>query len=216
MGHSSLVKIPDAYSRCANFKHRLWFTWHIWHITQRRPRTRRGPPWFAIICGADSNGDLWLWEDMDEECIQEFAEDLSLDPFPEMPVIYWGDACRALEARRPRTTAYLSPLAHLTPQTRLRFIAWLIVAGPVRKDQILREGDFPSLEISITRWGTSMSDTLHSADSYAEYCDICGVSHLLSSWVETMLKIYLLDDLRSIPWYHACGCWERYAENIAG
>ncbi|KAJ7883556.1 hypothetical protein B0H14DRAFT_1429860 [Mycena olivaceomarginata] len=81
----------------------------------------------------------------------------------------------------------------------------LLVAGPMRKAQIPRRGDFQSL---IKRWGRYMS--LHSTDeSWAEICTICRVSHFLATWVETMLKVYLLDDLRSIPWYHACGCWEK-------
>ncbi|KAJ7238061.1 hypothetical protein B0H12DRAFT_101006 [Mycena haematopus] len=205
----AVVRIPDAYSRYNSFKHRLWFTWYIWSVAQQG--NKKSLPWTAVVCGADANGDLWFWEDADENYIKEFTEDLALDSLPEMPAADWDDAFRALEARRRsqrRTSA--GPLAQLTPPNRLRFIAWLIVAGPVRKAQISR-GDFQSLEFCIKRWGTCMS--FHGSDEpdpYAEACTICGVSDLLATWLETMRQMYLLDDLRSIPWYHACGCWERH------
>lgn len=151
-----VVRVPDGYSHLASFKYRLWFIWYIWPTGYRMGSTE-SPPWPALICGADADGDLWCWEDADEMCIQEFAieelrivEDLALDSFPQMPLVYWDDASRALEARRSRPTASAGPLAHLTPQNRLRFIAWLIVAGPMRKAQIPRRGDFQSL---IKRWG---------------------------------------------------------------
>ncbi|KAJ6531272.1 hypothetical protein B0H19DRAFT_474537 [Mycena capillaripes] len=196
----TVVRIPDEYSRYANFKHRLWFIWYIWYIAQLQLESGKRLPWSAVVHGADANGDLWLWEDEDEKCIKEFAEDLTY--VPEMPMEYWDDACRALEARQLRTTELASPLSHLTPKTRLRFIAWLIVAGPVRMNQILQEGDF-RLGISITRWDRAISDSPHNANSDAETCK-CRV---LRIWFETMLEVYLLEDLQSTPWYHTCNCF---------
>lgn len=247
-----VVKIPDPYSSYSNFKHRLWLTWYIWYAAQKQYGAEKRLPWLAIVGGADADGDLWLWEDGDEESIQEFTQDLSLlAALPEMPISDWDDACHAfearqsqptvsvgllekfaqelsldslpelsqaiynwddtssdLEARQSRTTASVGLLASLTPQNRFRFIAWLIIAGPVKRDLISRQV-FRSLEIFklILLWGTTVS--VHPADSEVEICKICGISHFLPLWIETMLTFYLVDDLESIPWNLACDCLER-------
>jgi hypothetical protein len=111
-----VVTIPDEHSRYSNFKYRLWFTWNTYGFTLTSGPPRPSP-WFATV---------WLWEDEDEEYIEEVA-DVAIYPFREMSKKDWDDACQVLEARQSRTMA--SPLAHLTPQMRLRFMAWLIVGN---------------------------------------------------------------------------------------
>ncbi|KAF7369138.1 Protein kinase domain-containing protein [Mycena venus] len=205
LSRDDLIKIPDAYSRYANFKYRLWFTWYIWHNAMRG---RRRPPWLSIVCGVNATraGDLWLWQDTDEEWIREFTEELSLDsfrPVPEMPLDCWDDACRAIEARQFRNQL-ASPLSHLAPNTRFRLIAWLLVAGPLQKNKILQDNCFPSIDHQIYDWAEFIS-----LDGDAETCDTCRVSHLLPVWMETMLPVYLLDDLRAIAWYPECNCFDK-------
>jgi hypothetical protein len=142
--------------------------------------------------------------------LEKFAQELSLDSLTERPqAIYnWDNASSDLEARQSQITASVGLLASLTPQNRFRFIAWLIIAGPVKRDLISRQV-FRSLDIFklILLWGTTVS--VHPADSEMETCKICGISHFLPIWIETMLTVYLVDDLESVPWNPACDCLER-------
>ncbi|KAJ7852540.1 hypothetical protein B0H13DRAFT_2359443 [Mycena leptocephala] len=124
-----VVQIPDTYSRYTNFKYRLWFTYYI-YMYNIWDETAHSLQWLVTACVVN---DLWFWEEEDEECIQEFAKALPLESFkfPEtvmsMDSKYWDKACQDLGARRSQTMA--SPLAHVAPQIRLRFMAWLILAG---------------------------------------------------------------------------------------
>jgi hypothetical protein len=72
------------------------------------------PPWWVTACIAN---DLWLWEEEDEERLQEFTKALPIESFLETAMSvdseYWDEACQALETRQSRTMA--SPLTHLTP-----------------------------------------------------------------------------------------------------
>jgi hypothetical protein len=98
-----------------------------------------------------------------------------------------------------RTAVAATPLAHLTPQTRLRFVAWLLVAGPLRKKTILQNKRVPSITTLIRRWSKAIALPLTG-----ETCDVCGVSGVLPVWIETMLEVYSRDDLRSLPWDYKC------------
>ncbi|KAJ6551308.1 hypothetical protein B0H19DRAFT_165975 [Mycena capillaripes] len=124
-----------------------------------------------------------------------------------MPAAYWGDACHALKSRQSRTKVPASPLAHLAPHTRFRFIAWLLMTGPL-KDL----GGLRSIGVLILEWAELMNlrrDT--------KICDTCRVAHLLRIWSETMLTVYLYEDLYSSPWYHACNCfWSQLAATALG
>ncbi|KAJ7807499.1 hypothetical protein B0H13DRAFT_1928984 [Mycena leptocephala] len=178
MGSSSFplsmsVGIPDPYPAYANFKHRLRFTWYIlqMHVPQAAL-----PFWWAAVSGVDANGDLWFWEDEDEEY--------------------------ALETRQLERRRMASPLSHLTPQSRFRFMAWFIVAEVARKGQ-LKTGHIGGLHDLIACWGMS----LDIVGSHEERCRICGVSGILGIWLKTMLEVYMLDDLRLIPWYPECSCF---------
>ncbi|KAJ7318968.1 hypothetical protein DFH08DRAFT_970864 [Mycena albidolilacea] len=171
-----VVTIPDAFSRYSGFKYRLWFIWYVWHLWSE---SWRSPPWSAIICGSDGNGDLWLWEDEDEEYIKVFTENIPV--FPEL--LDWHTACWYLKERLGRTTVAATPLAHLTPQSRLRFVAWLLVAGPLRKKTILQNKRIPSITTMIRRWSKAIALPL-----IGETCDVCGVSGVLPVWIETMLE----------------------------
>jgi hypothetical protein len=88
-----------------------------------------------VICGPDGNGDLWLWEEEDEEGIREFAIADELLSVSQMTEENWNDAFQVLEARLSQTMVIANPLAHLPTQTRFRFVAWFLVAGPLRKDK---------------------------------------------------------------------------------
>lgn len=203
----------DAYSCYANFKYRLWFIWQIWSAQDSiLANAVRMLPWGSMV-----SGDLWLWEDEDEECIKEFIKDSDLSGPGEIPVEGWKEACRAFEARQSRTTVPANALSHLTPQTRLRFIAWLILAGPVRRDKmlqlkmwrdrgvLLQRGGFRSIAELISSWAESMN----LSRQIANFCGVCRLSDFLPMWCETMLAVYSLKDLRSIPWDCACNCFHR-------
>jgi hypothetical protein len=180
------VQIPDAYSRYTDFKYRLWFTYYIWYTLYEGEYSL---PSFVAACVAN---DLWFWEEEDEECIEEFAMALPSESFAEsVKSMDWDKACQALETRQSRTM--VTPLAHVTSQIRLRFMAWLILVGPLRKD-IRVEGHDIHIDDLIFNWAKSLN--LH--DRAAETCDICQVSRLFPIWIETMIQVYSLDDLRSI------------------
>ncbi|KAF7343343.1 Protein kinase domain-containing protein [Mycena venus] len=199
-----VVEIPHAHSRYANFKHRLWFTWYIWHITMS---SQGRPPWLAIVCGAEANGGLWFWEDGDEDCLKQFTEDLSLDssqPGLEMPLECWDDACRTIETHQTRSQPMTSPLVHLAPENRFRIIAWLMIAGPLRKSGRL-QGGFSSIDLLIHDWAKSLILL-----GNAKTCDVCGVSGVLPVWIEVMLEVYMLEELQLISWDRECNCFEHH------
>jgi hypothetical protein len=197
------VGIPDPYPAYANFKHRLRFTWYIlqMHVPQAAL-----PFWWAAVSGVDANGDLWFWEDEDEEyvIVNAFADDHPFHTVRGMPLVDWTVACQALETRQLERRRMASPLSHLTPQSRFRFMAWFIVAEVARKGQ-LKTGHIGGLHDLIACWGMS----LDIVGSHGERCRICGVSGILGIWLKTMLEVYMLDDLRLIPWYPECSCFNR-------
>ncbi|KAF8124857.1 hypothetical protein K438DRAFT_1034979 [Mycena galopus ATCC 62051] len=187
----------------SEMKYRLWFTrylleFSLFDVISGEAAQRREMFWSFV-----SGTDLWFWEEEDEEYIQAFSNgwDLSLG----MSEVEWADACRALEARQlqhshPRTP---SPVSHLTPQTRLRFIAWLIVAYVQLKEWgFLWMGT--SLNDLIKSW--ELSIIIDSTGFTTPECHHCRVS-VMNVWLETMLQVYSIDDLQSIPWYQRCTCF---------
>ncbi|KAF7333429.1 Protein kinase domain-containing protein [Mycena venus] len=200
-----IARIPDAPSAYVDFRYQLWFTWYIlqMHVPQA---ARRGPLWWALISGAVANRDLFFWEDEDEDYIRTFINDHtgSLHLVPEMPTVDWKNAFVALEMRHlwPRHTASL--LAYLTPQSRVAFMAWFIVTEVVRKEHFAKFGDMGRLHYLIEWWGISTN----IANDVEERCQICEVSRFLGVWLETMLEVYTLEDLRLIPWHPECSCME--------
>ncbi|KAJ7915878.1 hypothetical protein B0H13DRAFT_1871625 [Mycena leptocephala] len=204
----SSVRNPDASSVYANFKCRVWFTWYIMQMhTAHRPAEF----WLAVVSGADANGDLWLWEEEDEEYIKAFIEDHSLISYLDMPLEDWSNAGQALRVRQNRPRPMRGPLSHLTSKTRLRFISWLIVAEVGQKNHLLQSGEIGSLGELVAWWGSSTV-----ADYEEESCELChGISDLLRVWLETVLEVYLLDDLWSIPWDAECNCFPRQLAAMA-
>ncbi|KAJ7883464.1 hypothetical protein B0H14DRAFT_1428456 [Mycena olivaceomarginata] len=188
------VRIPDAYSHYSKFKYRLWFICRTWYTIGSDSL-----PWFSLVSGENANGDLWLWEDEDEEGIREFA--IGNEP------LYiceedWDDAVLALEMRFSRITVAANPVAHLPSQARLRFMAWLLVVVAFRECRI---SESPiSTTILIRDWAEATGLPLTGGT-----CNMCGVSGVLPVWIETMLEIYPRDDLRSLPWHYKCNCLHR-------
>ncbi|KAJ7876999.1 hypothetical protein B0H13DRAFT_2279376 [Mycena leptocephala] len=168
------VRIPDTLSAFVTFKYRVWFTWYMMQIflpeTGESVSQRREEFWLAAVSGANENFDLWFWDDDDEGYIKGFIEDHRLNLYLEMSMVDWVNACRALEGRRRPSDSVLS---QLTPSTRLRFIAWLIVAEVGRKQHLRQNGNIGELHDLIAWWGMSI------AYLEVERCEICGVSHLL-------------------------------------
>jgi hypothetical protein len=155
-----------------------------------------------------------LWEEEDEEGIREFAIDnqpLSVSQITEegndafqITEEDWNDAFQALEARFSRTTVAASPVAHLPSQARLRFIAWLVVAGPLRKQTVIHVVEISSIATLIYSWAQVTDLPLTGGT-----CDVCGVSGVLPVWIETMLEVYSPDDLRLLSWDKQCNCLHR-------
>ncbi|KAJ7810948.1 hypothetical protein B0H14DRAFT_3150995 [Mycena olivaceomarginata] len=181
------VTIPDVFSHYSGFKYRVWFIWHIWEHYSYWDSSL-WPLWLAVICGPDGNGDLWLWEEEDEEGIREFAIRLT-EPFVirEMTEEDWDNAFQALKTRFSRTTVAANPVAHLPSKARLRFMAWLLVVLALRGYRIF--------ESPISRQDSTTYDT-----------DPRLGRSVLPVWIETMSEVYLWDDLRSLPWPYKCNC----------
>jgi hypothetical protein len=155
----------------------------------------------------DRNGNLWLWEEEDEEGIREFAIGLN-EPFNirEMTEDNWDDAFQALEARFSRTTVAANPVAHLPSRARLRFMAWLLVVVAFREYRIFASpiSRQDSTMTLIRDWAEVTELPLTGGT-----CNMCRVSGVLPVWIETMLEIYPRDDLRSLPWHYKCNCLHR-------
>ncbi|KAJ7883519.1 hypothetical protein B0H14DRAFT_3748784 [Mycena olivaceomarginata] len=166
------VTIPDTFSRYSGFKYRVWFIWSIWY--RYSVIWPSSPPWFAIICGSDGNGDLWLWEEEDEEGIREFAignQPLSVSQITEegndafqITEEDWNDAFQALEA-------------HFFPDNGSR------QSGPLRKQTVIHVAEISSIATLIYSWAQVTDLPLTGGT-----CDVCGVSGVLPVWIETMLE----------------------------
>ncbi|KAJ7790660.1 hypothetical protein B0H14DRAFT_208361 [Mycena olivaceomarginata] len=206
----------DVLKTQSEFKYRVWFTWRLVNfslkgIENARTAARRQEQFWMAIAKMDPNEDLWLWEDEDEGYIKAFVEDHSSDWIPEssleMSAFEWAHASQALEERPPQRPT-VSPVSHLAAHTRLRFIAWLIVADVTPKDRLRLAG----LEPLVRDWRLCIADSsTYSSCCGAPHC--CGVSRNI--WLETMLHVYSVDDLQSIPWYpedsslETCKCFQR-------
>ncbi|KAF7333427.1 Protein kinase domain-containing protein [Mycena venus] len=90
-------------------------------------------------------------------------------------------------------------------------MAWFIVTEVVRKEHFATFGDIGGLHNFIESWGISIRI---ADDVDSDRCQICRVSHFLGIWLETMLKVYTLEDLRRIPWHPECRCMERQLATI--
>ncbi|KAJ6466812.1 hypothetical protein C8R45DRAFT_478714 [Mycena sanguinolenta] len=191
----------------ASDDYRVWFIRYIW---DRTSGSTLSPPWWAICGDSDaSSGSLWLWEDEDEEYLKVFAAHHSV------PHIRVGDhsdgAYLALADFRRRSQTIPAAdliLADLAPETRFRFIAWLMVAGPLRKERMLQDAarSFPSIDMLIDDWATSTALRAPEPAWTMAICSACGVSDVLPVWIETLSTIYSVQDLRSLPWSRSCDC----------
>ncbi|KAJ7040996.1 hypothetical protein C8F04DRAFT_1081294 [Mycena alexandri] len=199
MSYNDVVGIPDSFSAYASFQYRLWFTWR-----GLPPDKLRQPHIYPDLWPETLSACPWLWDDEsgDEECIKAFAEDSSL--LPQMLLVDWANACRALQAHQSSTRTTLPhPLHPLTSEIRLYFIAWLMVTAPPQS-----RGDFEPVR-KIEKFISDWAELIAMPDS-PQCCDFCEISHILPLWIGTMRQVYELDHLRSIPRNHECSCWERY------
>ncbi|KAJ7113417.1 hypothetical protein C8R44DRAFT_984704 [Mycena epipterygia] len=202
----ALIPDEDLLARYGDFEHRVWLTWYS--MQMHLMPTRHRASWLVMIEGTGPYGDLWLWEDGDEEQAKALHEK-SAYPFP-CPTEDLVDAFRVLEARtrnsRPPTQ---NVLAHLSPQARVAIISWFIVAGPLRQSQ-LRSGPHRMLKFTtlLREWVTIFHK--YAAQFPADACTRCrGISSMLPIWAEPMLQIHSVEDLVSIPWpLFGCKCLE--------
>ncbi|KAJ6617376.1 hypothetical protein B0H10DRAFT_2033903 [Mycena sp. CBHHK59/15] len=193
---NDFIIVPDMphCSSCEPFKYRLWFTWCIVSMsTETRIIAEQAVEiWLAIVDGTNAAGDLWLWQEEDEESIRSFAS----SRFPAVALYNadWGKACQ----RRPQPL-----LAHLSSSTRMYLVCWFIIAGPMRQDH-LRRGYPQSLSALIGVWAQSIRASWGFSPGN-DYCETCGISQWLDIWIAVMLEVYSFDDLRSLLWPPICG-----------
>ncbi|KAF7337084.1 Protein kinase domain-containing protein [Mycena venus] len=185
--------------------------------------------WRVALSGTDENGDLWFWEHEDERCIEEFIADRHFPLVLQMPVIEWEHALRALEARQRCPPA--NRLSQLAPRTRLLFFAWLVSTELRQKPASISDGrgvdslikwwalslDHPTTVYDYVTSNGSHCTPLHAADNplrsaftatiQRSKCAICGTSHLLKEWMDTMLQVHAVDDLRAVRWCCKCTCF---------
>ncbi|KAJ7113541.1 hypothetical protein C8R44DRAFT_855957 [Mycena epipterygia] len=208
----ALIPDRDLLARYGDFEHRVWITWYSMQMRQMymEPTTHRAS-WLAIIEGTDPHGDLWLWEDGDEEWAKAFHDAYYRDgayriPCPTEDLV---DALRALETRtRKSRPAAQRVLAHLSPQARVAVISWFIVAGPLRQSRLKSENyGMLSFATLLGIWGEMFRGINRGIRS--DHCTGCWVSRILSIWAEVMLQIHSIEDLTSIPWPFGCNCLER-------
>ncbi|KAJ7472387.1 hypothetical protein B0H11DRAFT_1352968 [Mycena galericulata] len=199
------LKLPDVYFMAGyeNFKYRVWFIRYVIETVEITITSLRQQLWWrAMVEGTDVNGDLWLWAegDSDEAYIKSRFE--KIYPTLGFDAIDWANACRALGVRHARTAspaARSSSLAHLTAETRLRIIGWFIITAVIDKGE--------DIESLITKWASVTH--IVTSNRTGEGCQFCGISHLLPIWVDTMLEVYLLEDLWSFSGRNYCQCLQR-------
>ncbi|KAJ7113534.1 hypothetical protein C8R44DRAFT_984739 [Mycena epipterygia] len=196
----ALIPDRDLLARYGDFEHRVWLTWYSMQV--HMPWSASRASWLAIIGGTDPHGDLWLWEDGDEEQAKALR-DKNYGYQITIPKEDLVDAFRALEARiRKSWPPAQNVLAHLSPQTRVGIISWLIVAGPLRQSR-LKSGDYRMLNFTILlkEWATMFC----SRSLYP--CNRCQISlTTVRIWAEIMLQVHSVEDLVSIQWSRGCNC----------
>ncbi|KAJ7113490.1 hypothetical protein C8R44DRAFT_741085 [Mycena epipterygia] len=169
----ALIPAQDLQARYGDFEHRVWLTWYSMRM-HMEPTSHR-TSWLAIIEGTDPHGDLWLWEDGDEEWAKALHGE-SAYPFP-YPTEDLVDAFRVLEVRtRKSRPPAQRVLAHLSPKARVAIISWLIVAGPLRQSK-LKSGHYQPLNFTmlLQAWVTMF----YGHSSYP--CNHCQIS--LTVWL---------------------------------
>jgi hypothetical protein len=117
------------------------------------------------------------------------------------------DGCQAFDQRSVQIPP--EPLfAQLTPEVRVRLFGWFIIAGPLRSGNF-HYTDFFRLNALIEAWATSTTMVKLDFIPSIHHCKICGVSQWLDPWITTMLEVYSVDHLASIPWRCMCMCLEK-------
>jgi hypothetical protein len=205
------IPAQDLLARYADFKHRVWLTWYSMQMYTMEIAARHRLSWLAMIEGTDVHGDLWLWEDGDEErakALHDTYHEESGHPIP-CPTEDLVDAFRALEARtRKSRPPAQNVLAHLSPQVRVAIISWFIVAGPLRQSK-LKSGHPRMLKFAavLGEWATMFHKRIPRLPAHA--CTRCSISSILPIWVKLMLQIHSVEDLMAIPWPCGCNCLNR-------
>ncbi|KAJ7267304.1 hypothetical protein C8J57DRAFT_363326 [Mycena rebaudengoi] len=189
------------------FKYCLWFTWYIVMMSSNRriPSQEIVKTWLAIVEGTNEMEGLWAWKDEDEEYLKNLVtRHFAAKPPFSVEVLSasnWLDGCEAVGRRSsqiPREPLF----AQLTSEARVRLFGWFIIAGPVRHRN-LRYIDPPPLSALIRSW--AMFTRVDFVPS-RQHCEICGVSQWLDPWIMSMLDVYSVDHLASIPWHRTCVC----------
>ncbi|KAJ7113483.1 hypothetical protein C8R44DRAFT_930110 [Mycena epipterygia] len=199
----SLIPAQDLLARYGDFEHRVWLTWYSMQMHMEPTKYRAS--WLAIIEGTDPHGDLWLWEDGDEErakTLHDTYHEESANPIP-CPTEDLLDAFRALEARtRKSRPPAQNVFAHLSPEARVSIISWFMVAGPLRqresKWRYYRVLDFTAL---LREWATMF---YRRSPCLCNHCQIPPTA--LRIWAEIMLQVHSVEDLMSTPWPSVCSC----------
>ncbi|KAJ7267294.1 hypothetical protein C8J57DRAFT_363158 [Mycena rebaudengoi] len=188
------------------FKYCLWFTWHIVMMFSDRhiPSQEIVKTWLAIVEGTNGMEDLWAWQDEDEEFLKnQFTRRFALNPSVHLlSAANWIDGCHAFDRRSSQGPP--EPIfAQLTSEARVRLLGWFIAAGLAVRHNNLRYIDFLPLSALIETWAMS---TLVDLVPGIHHCTICGVPQWLDPWITTMLEVYSVDHLASIPWRCTCVC----------
>ncbi|KAJ7235052.1 hypothetical protein C8J57DRAFT_144733 [Mycena rebaudengoi] len=196
----------DIGSNGQPFKYCLWFTWYIVMMSSDHhiPSHEIVKTWLAIVKGTNGMEDLWAWQDEDEKFLKnQFTWRFVQRNVRPLSTVNWMDGCQAFDQR----SVHIPPeplFAQLTSEARVCLLGWFIVAGPVRHGN-LHYIDFLSLSALIKTWGMSTVARLDFVPS-RQHCEICGVSQWLDLWITTMLEVYAVDHLASIPWRCTCMC----------
>ncbi|KAF7333365.1 Protein kinase domain-containing protein [Mycena venus] len=200
----------DIHGIDSEFKYRVWFTWRLikfssWNIAGHGDVGNvawigREAEFWRSVCRADPAEDIWLWEDEDEEYIKTLIEDHLSDEL-EVSAVERSTACLALKARdRQRPHRRISsPVSPLTPEVRLRFMAWLVIVAVYPKEVRFQRA---SLHTLLQSWGYIIAGS-----QLMNGCGICRVSVHLNLWVDTMLHVYSVNHLQWISWDYPCSCF---------
>jgi hypothetical protein len=217
--HRDLVSLPkpnfyDIRNISSEFKYRVWYTWCMlktslmnFMVVGIHADETQETFWAAV---SDPNDNLWLWKDEDEKYIKSLIDGGIFSSFSDslvrlqMSEADYVHACRQCEVLKASQLQHrtVSPVSHLDPPTRLRFMAWLLLvaAHPLKHSTRL------CISLLLATWARSI-------DSFSDFrlgvSPCCGVEDHLDVWLQTVLHVYSVDELRLMPWKSECSCFPR-------
>ncbi|KAK7026369.1 kinase domain-containing protein [Favolaschia claudopus] len=152
--------------------------------------------WSTIF---DSEQNLWLWEDEDEDELgRRFIAQASNEATRRRFRVDESDHLLAWKLQEcSEQIGGSGPLAHLKSTTRIQFLTWLFIVG-----SHFVEDAVVNLQVTIVAWMEFFDRPPTISHGASCNCDPGAIK----DWVNVMLQLYSVADLRLMPWGSSCNC----------